>query len=134
MTKFGARDTTWDFEGNPIDQVRSVAPFGSSRGQVDASVYGDTWTSTVLGLQDGDEVALVFALDPASSTQDAIATAYNTAPDTPVVFSAAHAPSGFSADITCILTALAYDAPLDGLLAMNVNIKIVDPGVELTGS
>lgn len=129
MTKYGARSTTFDFNGSPIDQVRSFAAFGSSRAQIDASVYGEDWTSTVLGLQDGDEVAIVCAFDPASTTQGAIETAYNTAPDTPVVFTATHTDSGMSKDINCIITALAWDPPLDGLLAMNLTIKIVNPGV-----
>lgn len=130
MAKYGARSAVWDFAGNPIDQVRSFAPFGSSRALIDASVYGEDWTSTVLGLQDGDEVAVVLALDPTLTTQDAIATAYANAPDTPVQFTCTVADAGFSADINCIITALAYDAPLDGLLAMNINLKIVDPGVD----
>jgi hypothetical protein len=130
MTKYGARSTTFDFEGQPIDQVRSFAPFGSSRNLIDASVYGDEWTSFVLGLKDGDEVQMVCAFDPSSTTQAAIATAYDTAPDTPVTFSIAHADSGAGWDVTCILTAVAYDPPLDGLLALNITLKIVDPGVE----
>ena len=129
MTKYGARSTTFDFEGQPIEQVRSFAAFGSSRALIDASVYGEDWTSTVLGLQDGDEVAVVLALDPAATTQGAIEDAYNSAPDTPVTFTATHDESGAAYDITAIITALSYDAPLDGLLAMNLNLKIVNPGV-----
>lgn len=128
-TKYGARSTVWDFEGNPIDQVRSFAPFGSTRALIDASVYGEDWTSTVLGLQDGDEVAIVCAFDPTSTTQQAIITAYDTAPDTPVTFTATHTDAGMAYDINCIITAVAWDAPLDGLLALNVTIKIVNPGV-----
>lgn len=129
VAKWAGRSTVFTFEGGAIDQVRSFAAFGSSRAQIDASVYGESWTSTVLGLQDGDEVAAVFAFDATSTTQQDIIDAYNTAPDTPVVFNATHDDAGMSYDIHAILTAVAWDPPLDGLLALNVTLKIVNPGV-----
>lgn len=126
--KYGARDTTFDYNGSPIDQVRAFPAFGSSRPGIDASVYGEEWTSEVGGLKDGDEVAMVFAFDPASTTQNAIQDDYDNSPDDVQQIGVTH-PSGMSKTINCILRAVAWDTPLDGLLAMNVTIKIVNPGV-----
>jgi hypothetical protein len=84
MTKFAGRTLTVDIGGSPAGQMTSLAPFGSKRNLVDASVYGEEWTDFVLGLKDGDEVAATFAFDPGDTGQDAIITAYEDNPDTPV--------------------------------------------------
>jgi hypothetical protein len=129
MTKFAGRSATFDFDGTPIGQLRSVGAFGSSRNQIDASVYGEEWTSFVLGLQDGDEMQLVAAHDPADSGQAAIATAYDTAPDTPATLTITHVDSGAAWDVTVIVAAVSYETALDGLLTQNATLKIVNPGV-----
>lgn len=129
MTKYAGRSATFDFDGTPVGQVRSVGAFGSSRAQIDASVYGEDWTSFVLGLQDGDEMAMVCAHDPADAGQAAIASAYDTSPDTPATLTITHADSGAAWDVTVIVAAVSYETALDGLLVQNATLKIVNPGV-----
>jgi hypothetical protein len=129
MTKYSGRTLAVDVNGTPAGQMTSLAAFGSSRNLIDASVYGEEWTDFVTGLQDGDEVAAVFARDPADTGQDALVTAYTDTSDTPIALTVTHEGSGESFTVTCLITALAYDSPLDGLYALNTTLKIVNPGV-----
>lgn len=129
MTKYSGRTLSVDVNGTPAGQMTSLAPFGSSRNLIDASVYGEEWTDFVTGLQDGDEVEAVFARDPADTGQDALITAYTDTSDTPIELGVTHDGSGESFTVTCLITALAYGAPLDGLYTLNTTLKIVNPGV-----
>ena len=131
MTKYAGRSLTVDFEGSPLGQLRTFSEFGSTRALIDASVYGEEWTSFVPGLQDGTVVTGQIVIDPADAGKAAIEAAYSGAPDTVVTFTATHTASGESFDICCILTKVAYESALDGLFAMNFEAKIVDPGVAL---
>lgn len=118
-----------DFEGQTLGQLRSFSEFGSTRNLIDASVYGEDWTSFVSGLQDGTEVTGQIVIDEADAGKAALETAYAADPDTVVTFQATHTVSGGSYYINCILTKIAYESPLDGLYAMNFTAKIVNPGV-----
>ena len=134
MTKFAGRGISIEMDGTPLGQVTSFGEVGSTRDLIDASAYGDDWKDYVLGQQDGTEVSMVIALDPVDSGHDAIVTAYDSAPDTPVVFSLDHADSGLALDVTAIITQLTRGGDLGGLLQMSVTAKIVNPGVVSTGS
>jgi len=127
MTKYAARGLTISLDGTPLGQVTSMGMAGSSRDLIDASAYGDDWKDYVLGQQDGDEVAVVLALDPTDNGHGALLTAYNTASE--VVVTMAHSDSTFDIDFTAIVTALSRGGDLGGLLAMNATFKIIEPGV-----
>jgi len=129
MTKYSGRTLDVDVDGTPAGQMTSLAPFGSTRNLIDASVYNEEWTDFVTGLQDGDEVDATFARDPADTGQDALITAYTTTSDTPVVLTITHGGSGEGFTVTALITALAYGSPLDGLYTLNTTLKIVNPGV-----
>jgi len=129
MTKYSGRTLSVEIDGTPAGQMTSLAPFGSSRNLIDASVYGEEWTDFVTGLQDGDEVDVVFARDPADTGQNAFVTAYTDTSDTPVTLTVTHEGSGEAFDVTALITALSYGAPLDGLYTINSTLKIVNPGV-----
>lgn len=129
MVKYSGRTLTVDVNGTAAGQMTSLAPFGSSRNLIDASVYGETWTDFVTGLQDGDEVDAVFARDPADTGQDALVTAYTSTSDTPLTLTVTHGGSGEAFTVTCLITALSYGSPLDGLYTLNTTLKIVNPGV-----
>jgi len=129
MTKYSGRTLSVDVNGSPAGQMRSFGEFGSTRALIDASVYNEEWTDFVAGLQDGSEVDAMFARDPADAGQGDIIDAYTNAADTPVTITATHDGSGESFDITCLITKLAYESPLDGLYMLNTTLKIVNPGV-----
>lgn len=128
MGKFAGRTLTADFEGTPIGELREFSEFGSERALIDASVYGEDWTDFVTGLQDGT-VVTGMCLDPSDGGAAAIQSSYEAGSDTPVTISVSHTGSGEGWDITCRLTKVAFESPLDGLLQMNFAAKIVNPGV-----
>jgi hypothetical protein len=129
MTKYSGRTLSVTVNGSPAGQMRSFGAFGSTRALIDASVYNEDWTDFVSGLQDGDEVDAVFARDPADAGQGDVIDAYTNAADTPVTVVATHTGSGEGFTITCLITKLDYESPLDGLYMLNTTLKIVNPGV-----
>lgn len=129
MTKYSGRTLSVEVNGSPAGQMRSFGEFGSTRALIDASVYNEDWTDFVAGLQDGSEVDAVFARDPADAGQGDVIDAYTNSADTPVTITATHDGSGESFSITCLITKLAYESPLDGLYMLNTTLKIVNPGV-----
>jgi hypothetical protein len=129
MTKYSGRTLSVTISGGAAGQLRSFGAFGSTRALIDASVYNEDWTDFVGGLQDGSEVDAVFARDPADAGQGDVIAAYTTGSDTPITVVATHGGSGESFSITCLVTKLEYEAPLDGLYMLNTTLKIVNPGV-----
>jgi len=127
--KYAGRTLTIDFEGTPVANIRSVSEYGSSRNLIDASVYGEVWTDTVLGLQDGTVLTIQVALDPADAGADAIESFYTDNADDVAVWTFNHVGSGETVDVSTKITKVARESPLDGLYAMNVEAKIVNPGV-----
>jgi hypothetical protein len=130
MTKYSGRTLSVTVNGTPAGQLRSFGEFGSTRNLIDASVYNEDWTDFVTGLQDGDEVAAVFARDPADAGQGDVIDVYNNTSDVPAVIVATHEGSGESFIINALVTKLSYEAPLDGLYMLNTTLKIVNPGVQ----
>lgn len=129
MTKYAARGLAFEFEGTPVGQLTEFGEFGSARDLIDASAYGDDWKDYVTGQQDGTEVPAVIAYDPADGGHQDIIDSYETDPDAIVTFTAIHAPSSSSWDITCRITSVSRGGQLGDLLKLNVGLKIVDPGV-----
>jgi hypothetical protein len=129
MTKYAGRGIEVAMNATAIGQLTSFGEVGSSRDLIDASAYGDDWKDYVLGQQDGNEINMVIAYDPTNLGHEAIVTAYDTAPDTPVTFTMTHSDAALDLDITAIITQLTRGGELGGLLQMSVTAKIVNPGV-----
>lgn len=129
MTKYAGRGITVELNNTEVAQLLQVGEVGSKRGLIDASVYGDDWKDWLTGQQDGDEVTLVIAYDPALAGHDAIRTAYDGDPDTVHEIEIIHADAGMALTVSCRLTGMSRGGALDGLLQMTLTIKIVEPGV-----
>lgn len=114
-----------------MGQLHSFSEFGSNRNLIDASVYGEDWTSFVGGLQDGTEVTGQVLYDPADTGAADLIDSYTNSPDTVVTFTATHVASGAAFTISAILSQLTWESALDGLFAMNFTAKIVNPGVQV---
>lgn len=127
MTKYAARGLVLSMNGNAIGQATSIGEAGSTRELIDASAYGDDWKDYVLGQQDGSELALVVALDPANSGHDDLKEAYDNA--NVVNFDLTHDESGFDVGFPAIITTLTRGGDLGGLLQLSATLKIVNPGV-----
>ena len=127
MTNYAGRGITVELNGSPVGQLRNFGLVGSSRALIDASVYGPDWTSYVVGLQDGDEVAYTIVYDPADAGHIAWVAAYDAGVE--VTFEVEHIDSGFDVWVSALITSMARGGALDGLLEMSGKIKIVDPGV-----
>ncbi len=132
MAKYGGRDLVIELNGTTVGNLMDFPQFGSTRGQVDASTYGDEWTDTIPGLQDGDEGTMTIAYDPANTGHTAIETAYTTTPDNVHVWTVTHVPAGRQWDVSTKLVGLHWQGAIDGVFQMLVDIKIVNPGVEET--
>jgi hypothetical protein len=111
-----------------VGQVLSVGKAGSKRDLIDASAHGDDWKDYVLGQQDGDEVALTIALDPADSSQDGIKDDYDAA--TRRNYQLEHEESTFHVQFPVLVTAFARGGEREGLLEIEATFKIVEPGVQ----
>lgn len=130
MSKNAGRELTLSIGATPtlVGQVTALGRPGSSRDLIDASAYGQDWKDYVVGQQDGNEVEVTVALDEADAGHTALKAAY--AAGTSTDFEMEHAPAGFHVGFPALLTALSRGGDRDGLLEMNVTLKILNPGVE----
>ncbi|GBC86988.1 hypothetical protein HRbin12_00988 [bacterium HR12] len=108
-----------------VGQVVSMGDVGSSRSLVDASAYGDDWKDYVVGQQDGNELELEIAYDPANTQHTALVTTYDAG--TKKNFELRHTPATFHVRFPAIVTALARGGEREGLLRMTATLKIVGP-------
>lgn len=134
MTKYAGRqlELLIGDGGNPesfavVGQVTSLGEAGSSRDLIEASAYGDDWKDYIVGQQDGAELEVRVAYDPANAQHDAIQAAYNNA--TKRNFQLRHTPAGFHVQFPAYVTELTRGAERDGLLQLSATLKIVAPGV-----
>jgi len=132
MTRYAGRGLTVDFNGVPITQMTSFDPVGSTRGSIDASAYGDEWTSTVVGLQDGNEVNYTIAFDPSETSHQDLVDHYTTTPDDVAILTVAHADASATYYASVVHTAQSVGGALDGLFELTGTFKIVEPGVQET--
>ena len=110
-----------------VGQVTALGEAGSARDLIDASAYGDDWKDYVVGQQDGNELDMEVAYDPADTQHTAVRTAY--AAGTPTTFSMIHADADFDVSFAALVTKLGRGADLGGLLGMKTTLKILNPGV-----
>lgn len=112
---------------NTIGQVTALGNAGSSRDLIDASAYGDSYKDYVVGQQDGAEVEIELALDPADASHVALKGAYDAG--TKTYFGMRHAAAAFDVAFPALVTAFERGAERDGLLAASATLKILNPGV-----
>ncbi len=134
MTKYAAREIELLIGdgGSPenfavVGQVTSLGEVGASRDLIDASAYGDDWKDYVVGQQDGAEVEVQVAYDPASAQHDQIQAAYDAAAKRS--FQLRHVAAGFHVQFPAYVTRFTRGGERDGLLQASVTLKVVSPGV-----
>lgn len=134
-TKYAGRTLTVSIDGGAttLPQLKSLGAFGSERGLIDASVYGEDWTSFVTGLQDGDSVDFTLVYDPSDTGQQDLIDIYEDTDGT-VTFRMEHSESLGTWDVAAVITAIHRESALDGLLQITGSFKIVNPGVEFIAS
>jgi hypothetical protein len=130
VAKYAGRELTLAIgpTPTPVGQVTSLGNAGSSRELIDASAYGDDWKDYVVGQQDGNEVEVGLALDPANAGQTALKAAYEAG--TPTDFEMEHTTAGFHVGFSALVTAYERGGERDGLLMATATLKILNPGVE----
>lgn len=130
MTKYAGRELVLSIGAVPttVGQVTTLGNAGSSRDLIDASAYGDDWKDYVVGQQDGNEVEVGIAYDPADSGHTALKTAYDGGE--PEDFEMEHADAGFHVGFSALVTKFERGGERDGLLVLNATLKILSPGVE----
>jgi len=130
MTKYAGRQLVL-LVGSPtaveVGQVTALGPAGSSRNLIDASAYGDDWMDYVVGQQDGNEIQVDVAYDPADTEHTALITAYDAGTSTH--FEMEHTPAAFHIGFPALVTKCERGAQRDGLLTLSVTLKILNPGV-----
>jgi hypothetical protein len=138
MTKYAAK--TIEFRRNTtgityvaVGQVTALDKWGSARDLIDASAYGDSWNDYVLGLQDGDEVGITLALDPANAQHSALKADYDAGlpKNFQVVNTAMTAPTRTST-FPALVTEFHEGGDRDGVHEVEITLKIVNPGVSIT--
>jgi hypothetical protein len=110
-----------------VGQVTTLGNAGSTRDLIDASAYGDPWKDYVVGQQDGTEVDVEVALDPALASQTAVRTAY--AAGVSITFGMNHVASAFDIAFPGILTKFERGGERDGIMMGAATIKVLNPGV-----
>jgi hypothetical protein len=110
-----------------VGQVTSLGNAGSSRELIDASTYGDDWKDFVVGQQDGSEIEVEVAYDPADAGHTALIATYDGGE--PDDFEMEHEDASFHVTFPALITRLERGAPRDGLLTMALTLKILNPGV-----
>lgn len=110
-----------------VGQVTDLGNAGSSRDLIDASAYGDAWKDYVVGQQDGSEIDVEVALDPALAGQLAVKNAYIAG--VPITFGMNHVASAFDIAFPGLLTKWERGGERDGTMMGAGTIKVLNPGV-----
>jgi len=123
-----ARNTTGSTYVN-ITQVLELSPPGFSRDTIDATAYGNTWADYLAGLNDGDELTIKVAFDPA----DAQHIALKADVDAGLVKKFHLVNTAITPTRTLEISAIPINwnegGEKDGVYAMETTWKIVNPGV-----
>lgn len=129
MAKFAGRDLLLKIGASPatIGQVTSLGMAGSTRDLIDASAYGDDWKDYVVGQQDGSEIEVEVAYDPANTQHIAVQAAYDAGTST--IFDMVHDDANFDVTFNALVTRFERGAARDGLLTFTASLKILNPGV-----
>lgn len=115
-----------------VGQIMSISAVGSERNLIDVSAHGDAWADFVVGRQEGTEVDLVVAYDPADAQHTAIKADYDAT--TPVArnYQLQHPSFATHAlQFPALPTKYEEEATDDGAYEMHATFKIVSPGVSV---
>jgi len=82
----------------------------------------------VVGQQDGTEVEVTLAYDPAGTGHAELQAAYDGGE--PETFEMEHAAAGFHVTFPALVTKFERGGDKDGLLVAMATLKILNPGVE----
>lgn len=110
-----------------LSQATVVGEAGSTRDLIDASSYGDAYKDYVTGQQDGEEISIEVALDPADTSHAQLKAGYDAG--TKKYFVMSHAGSAFLIGFPAMITSYARGGERDGLLRATATLKILNPGV-----
>ena len=123
------RNTTGSTYVN-VGNILELGEVGSTRSLINVTAHGDEWADYLAGIQDGTELTVRFAYDPADAQQTAIKGDYDTG-----VTKKFHVENpdmtGTNAgiELEAIVTGFVYSAPIDGAMTAIATLKIVNPGV-----
>jgi hypothetical protein len=129
MAKYPARALVLSMDDTTIGKVTAgLDDAGSARDLIDASAYGDDWKDYVSSQQDGTQMGVEIAYDPADASHTTLLAAYNDGE--PHDFEMEHALSGFHVGFPALVLSATRGGPKDGLLTLKTSLKILNPGVE----
>jgi hypothetical protein len=115
-----------------VGQIMSLNEVGSERNLIDVSAHGDSWSDFVVGRQEGTEVELVIAFDPADAQHVALKADYDAVTPVAKNYELQH-PSFATRAIRFpgLPTKYAEEATDDGAYEAHVTLKIVSPGLSV---
>ena len=111
-----------------IGQLLEIGDIGSTRARLDATAHGDEWMDFVSSVQEGNEVTIRYAFDPADAQQVALKSDYDN--NVTKKFRMEH--PGYPTrgiEFTAISSGYLERVPIDGIYEAEVTLKIVNPGV-----
>ena len=115
-----------------VAQIMSLGPVGSERNLIDVSAHGDQWADFVVGRQEGNEVELTIAYDPADAQHTAIKTDYDAVTPATRNYQLQHSAFATHAlQFPAYVTKYEEEATDDGAYEAHVTFKIVSPGVSV---
>jgi hypothetical protein len=115
-----------------VGQIMSLGPVGSERNLIDVSAHGDAWADYVMGRQDGNEVELTVAYDPADAQHVAMKTDYDASTPTTKNYQLQHpAFATHALQFPAYTTKYEEEATDDGAYEAHITFKIVTPGVSV---
>ena len=111
-----------------VGQVLDIGDVGSTRALIDVTAYGDDWSDFLSGIQEGSEMSIRVALDPADSQHTALKDDYDNNVG-PKKFHLEHPDHTQGLELTATQTSYVRRFPMDGAYEAVIGLKIVDPGV-----
>jgi hypothetical protein len=115
-----------------VGQIMSIGPVGSDRALIDVSAHGDQWSDFVIGRQEGNEVELTIAYDPADAQHVALKTDYDASTPVAKNYQLQHpAFATHALQFPAYTTHYEEEATDDGAYEAHITFKIVNPGVSV---
>ncbi len=115
-----------------VGQIMSISAVGSTRNLIDVSAHGDSWSDFLPGRQEGSEVTLIIAFDPADTQHVALKTDYDATVPVARNYELQHPAFATRAlRFPAYTTQYEEEATDDGAYTAMVTFKIVSPGVSV---
>lgn len=112
-----------------VGQVLEIGDVGSTRDLIDVSAHGDEWMDFLGGRQEGTEVTIRYAYDPADSQQAQIKSDYDNS--VTKLYQLIHPDFAQKVQFTTVSIGYLVRPPQDGAYEAEITLKIVSPGVVL---